>query len=85
MLGPVGMPELILIFVVALLLFGPRKLPEIGRSVGRALAELRRTSNEFRRTVEDEVAAEQVRETGRDLRSVASTAVDAVAEPKERA
>jgi TatA/E family protein of Tat protein translocase len=47
------MPELILIFVVALLLFGPRKMPDIGRSIGRALGEFRRASNEFRRTIED--------------------------------
>ena len=58
MFGTLGMPELILIFVVALLLFGPRKMPQIGRSIGRAMGEFRRASNEFKRTIEDEVAAE---------------------------
>jgi TatA/E family protein of Tat protein translocase len=65
--GTLGMPELILIFVVALLLFGPRKMPQIGRSIGRALGEFRRASNEFKRTIEDEVAAEDVRDVKKDL------------------
>ena len=59
--GTLGMPELILIFVVALLLFGPRKMPQIGRSIGRAMGEFRRASNEFKRTIEDEVAADEIR------------------------
>jgi TatA/E family protein of Tat protein translocase len=61
------MPEVILIFVVALLLFGPRKMPQIGRSIGRALGEFRRASNEFKRTIEDEVAADEIREVKQDL------------------
>jgi len=66
--GTLGMPELILIFVVALLLFGPRKMPQIGKSVGRALAEFRRASNEFKRTIEDEVAADGLGDVGKDLK-----------------
>jgi sec-independent protein translocase protein TatA len=42
MLGSIGMPELILIFVVALLVFGPKKLPEIGKSLGKGLAEFKK-------------------------------------------
>jgi TatA/E family protein of Tat protein translocase len=61
------LPELILIMVVALLIFGPRKMPEIGRSIGRALGEFRRASNDFRRTIEDEVAGEELRDLKRDL------------------
>ena len=70
MFGTLGMPELILIFVVALLLFGPRKMPEIGRSIGRALGEFRRASNEFKKTIEDEVAAEDIREVEKDLKGI---------------
>lgn len=70
MFGTLGMPELILIFVVALLLFGPRKMPEIGRSIGRALGEFRRASNEFKKTIEDEVAAEEIREVEKDLKGI---------------
>ena len=67
MFGTLGMPELILIFVVALLLFGPRKMPQIGRSIGRAMGEFRRASNEFKRTIEDEVAADEIRDVEKDL------------------
>ncbi len=52
-----GFPELVIIFVVALVIFGPRKLPELGRSLGRGLSEFKRASNELKRTWEDEVDA----------------------------
>jgi sec-independent protein translocase protein TatA len=55
MFGPIGMPELILIFLVALLVFGPRKLPELGKSLGRGLAEFKRASEDLKRTIEDEI------------------------------
>lgn len=55
MFGPIGMPELILIFLVALLVFGPKKLPELGRSLGRGLAEFKRASDDLKRTIEDEI------------------------------
>jgi TatA/E family protein of Tat protein translocase len=70
------MPELIVIFVVALLLFGPRKMPQIGRSIGRALGEFRRASNEFKRTIEDEVAADEIRHVKDDLREIKSVGRD---------
>jgi TatA/E family protein of Tat protein translocase len=54
-MGNLGMPELILILALALLLFGPKKLPEIGKQVGRALGEIKRTSNDLKRTIEDEM------------------------------
>ncbi len=78
MFGPLGMPEIIMIFIVGLLLFGPRKMPQLGRSIGRALGEFRRASNEFKRTVEDEVAAEEIRSVGRDLREIKDTGTDTV-------
>ncbi len=54
-MGNIGMPELVMILVLALLLFGPKKLPEIGKQVGKALGEFKRTSNELKRTIEDEM------------------------------
>jgi Tat protein translocase TatB subunit len=50
-----GFPEMIFLFLMALLIFGPRKLPEIGRQVGRALAEFKRASNEFKAQIETEI------------------------------
>ncbi len=58
MFGTLGGPEILLLLVLALIVFGPRKLPEIGKSMGKMLAEFRRASNDFRRTIEDEVGHE---------------------------
>ena len=63
MFGSIGMPELIIIFVVALIVFGPRKLPELGRSLGRSLSEFKRASNELKHTLEDEIDVEDRRAT----------------------
>jgi sec-independent protein translocase protein TatA len=59
MLGSIGMPELIIIFVIALIIFGPRKLPELGRSLGKSLAEFKKASNELRSTLEEEIRLEE--------------------------
>ena len=59
MFGPLGGPELVLILVLALIVFGPRRLPEIGKSMGRLMAEFRKASHDFQRTIEDEVEAEK--------------------------
>ncbi len=52
-----GFPELVIIFIVALVIFGPRKLPELGRSLGKGLSEFKRASIELMRTWEEEVEA----------------------------
>jgi TatA/E family protein of Tat protein translocase len=65
MFGTLGGPELFLILVVALIVFGPRKLPEIGKSLGRMMNEFKKASNEFRQTLEDEVEADKRREATR--------------------
>jgi len=61
MFGTLGGPELFLIMVVALIVFGPRKLPEMGKSLGKMMAEFRKASSEFQRTIEDEVEADRVK------------------------
>jgi sec-independent protein translocase protein TatA len=58
MLGSVGMPELLIIMVVALLVFGPRRLPELGRAVGQTLNEFKKGANSLRDSLEDEVRRE---------------------------
>jgi sec-independent protein translocase protein TatA len=54
-MGPLGIQEIVLIFVIALIVFGPKKLPELGRTVGKALGELRRASNDIKRSIEKEI------------------------------
>ena len=62
MFGSIGMPELIIIFVIALIIFGPRKLPELGRSLGKSIGEFKRASNDLRSTLEEEIRVEEHRE-----------------------
>lgn len=50
-----GIPELIIIFVIALLIFGPKKLPDIGKSIGKAMAEFRKSTQEFKDSMETEM------------------------------
>ncbi len=59
MFGSIGMPELIIIFVIALIIFGPRKLPELGRSLGKSLAEFKRATNDLKGTLEEEIRLEE--------------------------
>jgi sec-independent protein translocase protein TatA len=61
MLGPIGAQELIIIFVIALIVFGPRKLPQLGKSLGRSIGEFKRASNELRSTLEQEIRVEETR------------------------
>src|SRR5437870_10865345 len=60
-MGSLGMPEILLILVIALIIFGPRKLPELGKTLGQSLAQFRRASEDFKRQWEDEVAIERQR------------------------
>ena len=62
MFGSIGMPELIIILVIALIIFGPRKLPELGRSLGKSINEFKRASNELRNTLEEEIKVEEQRQ-----------------------
>jgi sec-independent protein translocase protein TatA len=55
-MGPIGMPEMVAIFVIALLLFGPKKLPELGRTMAKAITEFRRASNELKATFESHLS-----------------------------
>jgi sec-independent protein translocase protein TatA len=57
MLGTLGTSEMIFIFLLALVLFGPKKLPEIGRTIGRAITEFRKASSELKTTFDREVRA----------------------------
>jgi TatA/E family protein of Tat protein translocase len=60
-MGSLGMPEILMILVVALIIFGPRKLPELGKTLGQSLAQFRKASDDFKRQWEDEVVSEKRR------------------------
>jgi sec-independent protein translocase protein TatA len=67
MFGSIGVPELIVILAIALLIFGPKKLPEVGRSLGKALREFRRTSDEIKEKIEEEIQAEEFKDIKEEL------------------
>jgi TatA/E family protein of Tat protein translocase len=81
MFGSIGMPELVIILVIALVIFGPRKLPELGRSLGKSLGEFKRASNELRNTLEEEVRVEEQREQKAKIQAEQSSAIAASAQP----
>jgi sec-independent protein translocase protein TatA len=66
-MGNLGMPEIIVIFILALIVFGPRKLPEIGKSLGKGLAEFKKASNDLKRTWEEEVRLDKEKEEMKNL------------------
>jgi TatA/E family protein of Tat protein translocase len=61
-IGNVGMTEMVIILVIALIVFGPRRLPEIGRSLGSAMREFRRSLNQIQREIEQASPAESIRD-----------------------
>jgi TatA/E family protein of Tat protein translocase len=77
MFGSIGMPELIIIFVIALIIFGPRKLPELGRSLGKSLAEFKKASNELKNTLEEEIRIEEAKDSETKRETQAKTATSA--------
>jgi|SRR5947209_17539986 len=62
MFGSLGLPEMILIFAVALIVFGPKRLPEIGRTLGKALGEFKKATDDFKSTIEREVRVEELKQ-----------------------
>lgn len=73
-----GTSELLIILLIALMLFGPRKLPQVSRSIGRSIADFKRASEDFKRTWEKEVELEKLSEEGRIARSMFSDDLSAI-------
>ncbi len=67
MFGSIGGTELMVIMVIALLIFGPRKLPELGRSLGKGLSEFKRASNDLKRSLEEEISLEERSERNKQI------------------
>ena len=62
MFGPIGGTEFLVILVIVLIVFGPKRLPEFGRTIGKGLAEFKRASNDLRRSLEDEIPLDERRD-----------------------
>jgi TatA/E family protein of Tat protein translocase len=75
MFGSLGFPEIILIFVVVLLLFGPKKLPDFAKTFGKALKEFRKTVNEAKSTIEEEIKKADL-DVAEDLKQINSDIKD---------
>jgi sec-independent protein translocase protein TatA len=76
MFGSIGMPELIIILVIALIIFGPRKLPELGKSLGRSLNEFKRASQDLQNTLEQEIKLEEQKDQARARQESSTTSTD---------
>ena len=76
-MGSLGMQEIIIIFIIALIVFGPRKLPELGKTIGKGLAEFKKASNELKQTWEDEVKLDKEKE------AISEIVKDATIQPSE--
>ena len=74
MFGSIGMPELIIILVIALIIFGPRKLPELGKSLGKSINEFKKASTELQNTLEQEIKLEEQKDEKTRAAAVAAPA-----------
>jgi TatA/E family protein of Tat protein translocase len=84
MFGNIGFPELLIILAIALLIFGPKKLPEVSKSIGRAVREFRRASDEIKGKIEQEIQASEFKEIKDELKKdLTQDITKEVAEEKE--
>jgi len=75
-----GMPEMLFIFFIALLMFGPKKLPQIGREIGKFMAEFKRASNEFKYQLESEIQQLEYEEKQKDAATTRDETATTIAE-----
>jgi sec-independent protein translocase protein TatA len=80
----IGMPELIIIMVIALIVIGPNKLPDLAKSLGKGLAEFKKASNDFQRNIQEESRKEEVEQLIKDKKA-ANPEYAETEQPKEAA
>lgn len=78
-----GFQELLVIALVALIVVGPKRLPQVGQALGRALAEFRRASDEFRRGISEDESVRTIRQTGEELRGASRDLKSKIVPPAE--
>ena len=83
MFGSIGMPELLVIFLIALIVIGPKKLPEIGRAIGKGIAEFKRATQEIKESIEIEEEDLDISVPEDDVDSIAGTKQDKGQEDKK--
>ncbi len=80
MFGSIGGAEIVMVLLLALLLFGPRRIPQIGRMVGKALSEFRKATTDFKMNLEREVDLTELKEVKEGLKSTGKEISDTVGE-----
>ena len=68
MFGNIGLPELMVIMAIALLVFGPKKLPEVGRTIGKAIREFKKSTDEIKDKFEEQIRAEEFKSLQDDIK-----------------
>ena len=76
----IGMPEMLLLLAVALIVFGPKKLPELAKSLGRALGEFKRATSDLKQSIESETGIDEVRHSFNEVKEDIKTQVDLAGE-----
>jgi len=80
----IGMPEMLLILAIALIVIGPKKLPDLAKSLGRTMREFKKATSEFKETIQLEGELSEVKETFNDISSEVKDAVDLNLKPEKQ-
>ena len=80
----IGMPEMLVILALALIIIGPKKLPDLAKSLGRAMREFKRATNEFKETIQLDSELSEVKETFNDISDGVKDAVDLNLKPENQ-
>ena len=80
----IGMPEMLVILALALIVIGPKKLPDLAKSLGRAMREFKKATSEFKETIQLESELSEVKETFKDISDEVKDAVDLNLKPEKQ-